>query len=198
MKVKIVLEPTHSKQWPKLKLTVRDNVIFDGFCEPNNGKFFSWKIYLEDSNLQKQNSIVIEHYDKQGSDTVCDNEGNVISDRAIILKSIEFDDMSVPEVLLYNQKFYPDWPDQPEYTRNDLYFGYNGKYIFNFADNSKKMYYNFLLEKEFMANMNNKKLIQLPNGEEIESFEFNGKLVSGSAKQTIDLEDLYKRVMNES
>ena len=198
MKVKIVLEPTHSKQWPKLKLTVRDNVIFDGFCEPNNGKFFSWKIYLEDSNLQKQNSIVIEHYDKQGSDTECDQEGNVVSDRAIILKSIEFDDLTVPEVLLYNQKFYPDWPDQPKFITNDLYFGYNGKYIYEFGNDSWKLYYNNLLKKELLANIHNKQLIQLPNGEEIESFEFNGKLVSADAKESVSLQELYERVINEN
>ena len=198
MKVKIVLEPTHSKQWPKLKLTVRDNVIFDGFCEPNNGKFFSWTIYLEDSNLQKQNSIVIEHYDKQGSDTECDQEGNVVSDRAIILKSIEFDDLTVPEVLLYNQKFYPDWPDQPKFITNDLYFGYNGKYIYEFGNDSWKLYYNNLLKKELLANIHNKQLIQLPNGEEIESFEFNGKLVSADAKESVSLQELYERVINEN
>ena len=122
----------------------------------------------------------------------------LIKIRAIILKSIEFDDLTVPEVLLYNQKFYPDWPDQPNFITNDLYFGYNGKYIYEFGNDSWKLYYNNLLKKELLANIHNKQLIQLPNGEEIESFEFNGKLVSANAKESVSLQELYERVTNEN
>ena len=60
------------------------------------------------------------------------------------------------------------------------------------------MHFQNLLDKELIANINNKKIMQLPNGEEVESFEFNGKAVSGNEKNTATIEDLYQKVINES
>ena len=56
------------------------------------------------------------------------------------------------------------------------------------------MYFQHLLDKEMIANFNNKKEMQLPNGQVVETFEFNGKEVSGDEKDTATIEDLYQRV----
>ena len=196
MKIKITIEPFYSLNWPMVKIQVKDHKIYNGLCKPNEGKYFVWNVHLE--NVDQSNTIEITHFGKKGKETILDTEGNIVSDRAIALKSLEFDDMRVPDVILYQNKFYPDWPDQPEFITNNLYFGYNGTYKFNFLENPHKMYFQHLLEKELIANINNKKIMQLPNGEEVESFEFNGKSVSGHEKEKTTIEDLYQSVINES
>ncbi len=60
------------------------------------------------------------------------------------------------------------------------------------------MYYKKLITKEMLANTHNKQIMTLPSGEEIESFEFTGKLVSGSQKESITLDELYKIVNDEN
>jgi len=196
MKIKITIEPFYSLRWPMVKIKVKNYDIYEGVCKPNEGKFFVWHVHLE--NVDQSNTIEITHFDKSGRETILDDEGNIVSDRAIALKSLEFDDLRVPDVILYQNKFYPDWPDQPEFITNNLYFGYNGTYKFNFLENPQKMHFQNLLDKELIANINNKKIMQLPNGEEVESFEFNGKAVSGNEKNTATIEDLYQKVVNES
>ena len=56
------------------------------------------------------------------------------------------------------------------------------------------MYFKNLLLKEKLANKYNKKIIQLPSGKEIESFEFNGIMVDSEKKDSVTIEDLYKAV----
>ena len=195
MKIKIVIEPTFSKKWPNLDIHINDEKYFTGECRPNTDKHF---IYEADIDKPKdQNILKITHRDKHGNDTVVDKEENIVSDRAIILKSLEFDSLKVPEVILYESKFYPNWPGQPEYTTNNLYFGFNGTFEFLFSSDTQRMYFTHLLQKEMIANTNNKKEIQLPNGQVMETFEFNGKQVGGDEKETVTIEDLYQRVVNE-
>ena len=196
MKVKIIIEPTFSNNWPNLRLEINQEEMFNGFCKPNKENYFVW--YEDVSNLLEENILKITHYNKKGQDTIVDDEGNIQKDRSIILKSIEFDNMSVPDVILYDQKFYPDWPGQPTYIKNNLYFGYNGTYVFKFQKNSKIMYYQNLIQKEMLANINNKKILTLPSGEQIESFEFNGKFVDSAKKDSVTIDDLYQAVTNEN
>ena len=90
MKIQIIIEPTFSKQWPKLRLRLNDTDWFNDFCKPNEGKHFVLTMYPEEINLKHSNTIAIKHYDKSGDDTIVDEEGNIEKDRAIILKSISF------------------------------------------------------------------------------------------------------------
>tara|TARA_B110000211_G_C14039815_1_gene536262 strand:- start:68 stop:658 length:591 start_codon:yes stop_codon:yes gene_type:complete len=196
MKIKITIEPSFSVKWPTLEICINGKQLYDGVCEPIHKNYFIWNCDLED--VHPKNVLEIKHKDKKAKETQTDDEGNITADRAIMLKNLEFDDLSVPEVVLYNNRFYPDWPEQPEYIVNNLYFGFNGSYIFEFSNNSKKMYFNNLLRQEHIANRNNKKIIQLPNGETVESYEFNGELVDGNQKDTITIEQLYQRVINEN
>jgi len=195
MKIKIIIEPFYSFNWPCVKIDVNENVLYEGICKPNIGKYFEFE--KEVKNTHEKNVLQITHYNKKGQDTVVDDEGNIVSDRALFLKSLIFDNLNVPDVILYQSKFYPNWPGQPKFITNNLYFGFNGTYEFEFSNNSNKMYYEHLLQKELIANINNKKVIHLPSGEKVESFEFNGKLVSGNKKETATIEDLYQSVINE-
>lgn len=195
MKIKITVEPFYSIKWPMLEIKLNNISVFNDICEPNHSKFFIKEIYLEEVN--DINLLEITHYDKKGKETILDDDGNTVSDRAIMLHSIEFNELKVPEIILYKNRFYPNWPGQPAYTTNNLYFGFNGTYEFTFGPDSEKMYFEYLLEKEKLANINNMKLITNPDGSVVESFEFIGKLVDSNKAESITIDELYNQVQNE-
>ena len=104
------------------------------------------------------NALIIEHYDKHDQDTVLDEQGKIILDRAIEIVSIKIDEFDQPWHVLYTKKFYPIWPshmiDKPEYIVGSLYLGFNGKYVFDFPAKIEKAYYDSLWEQE--RDLNNK------------------------------------------
>ena len=200
MIVKIVIEPKRSVRWPKLKLVINEEVIHDDFCIPNNQNYF-----VIEHNLKiprHENIISLTHFDKDGKETIVDNEGETISDRALILKSIKIGDHAVPEVILYDKMFNIQYtqkqlqedPNREIAVKNNLYFGYNGTYEYRFGDDAQKHYYQNLIEKERLANIANKKTITRPDGRTVEAFEFTGKLVESGQKEAMTIEELYKIV----
>jgi hypothetical protein len=150
------------------------------------------------------NRLSIEHYGKEGKETLVDDEGEIISDRAVILRSITLDGYAVPEVVLFDKPFYVNWTskqkkeniDRPESIRNNLYFGHNGIYNYEFGKDTQKHYYLNLIEKERLANIANKKEIMRADGKVVEAFEFTGKLIEGSEKALITIKELYTKVQN--
>jgi len=205
MIIEIAIEPSRSVRWPKMKLCVNDQVLHDDFCRPNTKN----NLFVLSHNLTdpfEQNTISITHYDKDGKETVVDSNGDTLSDRALILKTIKIDGEQVPEVVLYDKEFIIDWtikqmnenPNRPATIKNNLYFGYNGTYKYCFGNDSQKNYFENLIEKERLANIANKKIIVGPDGKEREAFEFTGKLVDGAQQVTADITDLYKQIKNGS
>ena len=135
-----------------------------------------------------------------------DTNGDIVSDRALILKTIKIDGEQVPEVVLYDNKFTVDWTtkqinentNRPATIKNNLYFGYNGTYKYCFGNDSQKHYFENLIEKERLANIANKKIIVGLDGKEREAFEFTGKLVDGAQQVTATITDLYNQIKNGS
>lgn len=203
MNITVKIEPTFSFEWPMLKIKINDKIVFNGECKPNKQKYF---IFKTDIQTVDKNILEIEHYNKKGKETVVDEHDEVISDKAIILNSIALDDFIIPTLILHHRPFYVNWTkeqikedyDRPEVIENNLYFGYNGTYKFEFCNNSAKEYYRCLLEKEHIANIHNKKEMVGPDGETIEVFEFTGAMVDSKQKETITIDQLYERITNES
>ena len=200
MKLEIKIEPTFSVKWPKMRLKFNDETLHDGYCEPNDDVYF---VMVHDTNeVLANNTISIEHYDKDGKETVLNDDGDTITDRAIILRSIKLDEHQVPEVILFDQPLHIKWterqmrdhPDRPDKIKNSLYVGHNGTYTYQFSDDSVKQHYVNLIEKERLANIANKKEIVRPDGKVVEAFEFTGKLVDSEEKESITIAELYKRV----
>ena len=205
MIIEIAIEPSRSVRWPKMKLCVNDQVLHDGFCHPNiKTNLFVISHVL--TNPLELNTISITHYDKDGKETIVDANRDIVSDRALILKTIKIDGEQVPEVVLYDKEFTVDWttkqmnenPNRPAAIKNNLYFGYNGTYKYCFGNDSQKHYFENLIEKERLANIANKKIIVGPDGKEREAFEFTGQLVDGAQQVTADITDLYNQIKNES
>ena len=152
--------------------------------------------------IEKQNQIVIEHHGKSGRETLINPDGDIISDRALILKSIRIDDSYVPEVILHDKPFKINWTneqlkenkDRPEHVKDNLYFGYNGVYKFTFSNDSTREHFINLIEKERIANVRNKKEIVRPDGKTVEAFEFTGTLVDSNKVVTVTIEQLFNRI----
>ena len=204
MKIEIKIEPTFSIKWPKMRLKFNDETLHDGYCEPNDGVYFTVKHHADE--VLSDNTIYIEHYDKSGKETVLNNDRDTITDRAIILRSIKLDDHQVPEVILFDHPLYIKWTerqmrdhiDRPSTIKNSLYFGHNGTYTYRFGNDSMKQHYMNLIEKERLANIANKKEIVRPDGRVVEAFEFTGKLVDSEEKESMTIEELHNRVQNAS
>jgi len=79
---------------------------------------------------------------------------------------------------------------------NNLEDGING--LGPLLDYAKIIYNKNLIQKKMLANINNKKILTLPSGEQIESFEFNGKFVDSAKKDSVTIDDLYQAVTNEN
>ena len=204
MKVKIKIEPTFSIKWPNLRYTINNKTIFDGECKPNDEKYFVIETDITNF-IEKQHQIVIEHHGKSGRETLINPDGDIISDRALILKSIRIDDSYVPEVILHDKPFKINWTneqlkenkDRPEHVKDNLYFGYNGVYKFTFSNDSTREHFINLIEKERIANVRNKKEIVRPDGKTVEAFEFTGTLVDSNKVVTVTIEQLFNR-MNDN
>ena len=198
MIIKITLIPHKSLSWPNVKILLNHNTLLDQVLTPNNNKFFIFE--KEINSLNDTNILIIEHYNKRNSDTIVDNNKDIIRDKAIELIAISFDNVDIPKVVLYDNKFYPDWPtniikehngNPPKFITNNLYFGFNGKYEMTFSKNYKSWYFEQLMKKERMSNKANQELMTLPSGEVIETFEFAGKTLKANETGNLTINDLY-------
>lgn len=203
MIIEFTFLPHFNYTWPKAKIIINSKVFFDGDCQKNDGDKFFLKVNVEDEELSDNNILVIEHYNKNNKETTSRNN-EIIKDKALELVSIKLDDFAIPDVILYSQKFFPNYPKNllkknseevlPEFITNNLYFGFNGKYILEFKKDIKKWYYEILILKEKMANKNNQELITLPSGEVIETYEMVGKTIDASKKEEVSIDALYEMV----
>jgi len=119
-----------------------------------------------DADLQDNNQLSIEHFGKTNQDTICDETGQIISDRAAELVSITIGKYEIPRNILFKQPFEVKWPENliedaerenqtlPSCLYNNLYFGFNGTYTFDFAEDLRKDYYYYFWQMERDANHN--------------------------------------------
>ena len=63
MKIQVRIEPTFSLKWPKVHLKFNNYTLYNGLCEPNSGKYFSFNLITP--TIDKLNSIKTgNHTDK--------------------------------------------------------------------------------------------------------------------------------------
>ena len=202
MHIQISFISHFNNKWPCARISINEKIIFEGFCIGDDNDNFDVKAEVSDEYIKDINVLKIEHFDKKNNDTKEEN-GEIVKDRALELKSIGIDKISIPEIVLFNQKFYPLYPknffeDQnnapPKFLTNNLYFGFNGHYIIEFKKDIRKWYFEKLLEKEMIANLNNQEFITLPNGNTIEVFEMSGKKLRSDKEENFTISDLYKMI----
>ena len=196
LKIKLRANFTKTKQ-PSVKISVNDLILCDEVITQVEKEYF-FKFEPKENNI-----LSIEHYNKENSATVVDQNGNIVEDLSIELISIEFDDIKILETVLYNMPFCIKWPDNlvedyksksetpPEYITNNLYFGFNGTYKFDFSNNIVVEYYKQFWIDETQAHQNQ---TLSDNGREI--FKRMGETVEINKDSDFTIHDLKRMVMN--
>lgn len=199
MNLKIKLKANFAKdKKPSIKISVNNAVLYNGLVDYNE------KEYSFDVEPIQQNQLTIEHYNKQNNDTIADENGNIVEDLSVELVSIDIDNVKILETVLYNMPFYVDWPDNliedfknkgedvPEYITNNLYFGFNGIYKFDFSNNIVLEYYKQFWFDETQAHKNQ---TLSDNGHEI--FNRMGETVEINKDSDFTIHDLKRMVIND-
>ena len=148
-----------------------------------------------------QNVLSIEHYNKTNQDTIVDDSNNIVSDLSIELLGITIDNNSILHTVLHTMPFYVNWPENivsdyhkknetpPEFITNNLYFGFNGTYKFEFTDNSDIDYFTTFWLDESQAHANQ---TETADGEEV--FKRMGETVTISKDSDFTIHDLKRMV----
>lgn len=119
VKIVINLQGTFCNNWPCGQVDINGNTVF-------NGQIKDEQLIEFCLSCQDHGSIVITHYDKQNGDngiwdTKIDEDGNILEDRAIIIKDIVINDVSIVEYI-------QQWPliDDAGKSHTTTYIGFNG------------------------------------------------------------------------
>ena len=152
-------------------------------------------------NPLSQNVLSIEHYNKTNDDTIVDANNNIVADLSAELLDITIDNNSILQTVLHSMPFYVNWPENivsdyheknetpPEFITNNLYFGFNGIYKFNFTDNSDIDYFTTFWLDEAQAHVNQ---TETADGEDV--FNRMGEIVTISEDSDFTIHDLKRMV----
>lgn len=159
MEVKLRLKGSKSTNWPTCKIVINDFEYYDGEIEGEQTLHFT----IQPKEL---NVLQIIHYGKQNSDTIVNEEQQIIADKSLELQGITLDHVKIMTVNLYNCPFYVQWPaskireyfrkglEPPTMLKQQLYFGFNGTYEFTFNGDICKEYFNQFWLDECQSNEN--------------------------------------------
>ena len=179
---------------PKVRLSVNDTVYVDTEISEINEHTLNIQPLL-------QNVLSIEHYNKTNDDTIVDDSNNIVADLSVELLDITIDNNSILHTVLHTMPFYVNWPENivsdyheknetsPEFIINNLYFGFNGIYKFNFTDNSDIDYFTTFWLDEAQAHVNQ---TETADGEEV--FERMGEIVTIAKDSDFTIHDLKRMV----
>lgn len=202
MKITLELYGHYSNSGPVCLIQVNDQTLYNGTLEQGTN--------VMEFNIQSLdlNTLRIHHLSKSNEDTVVDNDGNIIADKAIELKSLCIEQIKILDTVLYNKPYYVQWPDNleqdflnrgetvPQYIKNTLFFGFNGYYEFDFVGDFLKQYYRQFWENEDQAHNNQTKLISV-DGEQVELFDRFGEETAVDQVFDLTIHDLARMIQDE-
>jgi hypothetical protein len=114
---------------PNFRIHFNDRLLDrqDNYLEDHYSRTFELDV------TEVNNKIVIEHLGKSPKDTIVKKDV-VVADVAIRLVDIKFNRVSCHPVDLHENYFYPtNWRyELKDKIKNNLYFGYNGRYEYRF------------------------------------------------------------------
>jgi len=198
MNIKIILS-AHNQ--PTIRISVNNIVYFDSVLH-------SQLTEIEfDADIQDSNQLAIEHFGKTNHDTICNEAGQIISDRAAELVSINIGKYEIPKNILFKQPFAVRWPENlvedaerenrtlPGCLYNNLYFGFNGIYTFDFSGDLRKDYYYYFWQMERDANHN---LQMVDESSNTGYFEAYGMKLEINKSFNLTIHDLKYIIENQS
>jgi hypothetical protein len=195
MEIKIKLRGNCANgKFPKVRLSVNNVVYVDAEISEISEHTLTIDPLL-------QNVLSIEHYNKTNDDTIVDDSNNIVDDLSVELLGITIDNNSILHTVLHTMPFYVNWPENiiadyqekdetpPKFITNNLYFGFNGVYKFNFTNNSDIDYFTTFWLDEAQAHANQ---TETANGEEV--FKRMGETVTISKDSDFTIHDLKRMV----
>ena len=195
MEIKIKLRSNRANgKSPKVRLSVNNVVYVDAEISEISEHTLTIDPLL-------QNVLSIEHYNKTNDDTIVDDSNNIVADLSVELLGITIDNNSILHTVLHTMPFYVNWPENiiadyqekdetpPEFITNNLYFGFNGVYKFNFTNNSDIDYFTTFWLDEAQAHANQ---TETADGEEV--FKRMGETVTISKDSDFTIHDLKRMV----
>ena len=195
MEIKIKLRGNRANgKSPKVRLSVNNVVYVDAEISEISEHTLTIDPLL-------QNVLSIEHYNKTNDDTIVDDSNNIVADLSVELLGITIDNNSILHTVLHTMPFYVNWPENiiadyqekdetpPEFIINNLYFGFNGVYKFNFTNNSDIDYFTTFWLDESQAHANQ---TETADGEEV--FKRMGETVTISKDSDFTIHDLKRMV----
>lgn len=198
MKIKIKLS---SYNQPTVRIAVNRVVYFDSALHTQLTEIEF------DADIQDHNQLSIEHFGKTNRDTICNEEGQIISDRAAELIGVTIGKYEIPKNILFKQPFAVKWPENlvknaekenrtlPDCLYNNLYFGFNGTYTFDFAKDMRKDYYYYFWQMERDANHN---LQMIDEASNTGYFEVYGMKLEINKAFNLTIHDLKYIIENQS
>jgi len=196
VKIKIVLSGNSSRNRPPdAEIRINHVVVYrgavDGYCS-----------YIAEIAVNKDLArIDIIHQNKVNEDTVTNELGEILADRSLELRSIELNEVPVSTTVLYNMPFFVEWPDNiqqdyisrgeqtPESISNTLYFGFNGRYQFEFLTDPDLERFRQLWLDEEQAHRNQTMTV---DNEEV--FDRYGDLVKTTQDFNLTIHDLREMI----
>ena len=158
MNINIRLAAHKSTQYPWVRILVNDQEYYNNQLDAD-----TVELDFDCNNIADSNLLTIEHHSKTNRDTIVE-QGKIVADRAIELLELTIDGYLVPRNILYSKHFYPVWPQNlineaatqgrtmPESIDKNLFFGFNGRYLFNFSQDFRQEYFNYYWIMEKSAN----------------------------------------------
>ena len=186
---------------PNIRIAVNDIVYFDSVLH-NRLTEIEFDAAILDSN-----QLTIEHFGKTNQDTICDESGKIVADRAAELIEITIGQYQIPTNILFKKPFRVQWPTNliedaerenrtlPECLYNNLYFGFNGTYTFDFARDLRKDYYYYFWQMERDANHN---LQMVDESSNTGYFEAYGMRLEINKSFNLTIHDLKYIIENQS
>ena len=134
---KIGLSGTFHSKRPAYSVSISGKNYVSGSVEAASDEMF----YVEfDAEFVEDQEYVLEIRlgNKESSDTIQDDDGNIVNDLLLNIKSIEIDDIDIGALIWSKSTFYPDKPQKfngaviQELT-NCVNLGWNGTYTIKFT-----------------------------------------------------------------
>lgn len=151
------------------------------------------------------NSLEIVHKNKTNQDTVVDSQGVIVEDRSVELKKLTINGQQVKDTVLYNSPFFVEWPENiiedyknqgletPVFIKNTLYFGFNGKYVYEFMADSRRDYFRQLWLDEVQAHQN-QQIVE----DGVEKFNRYGEKVNTDQEFNLTIFDLANLIRDDN
>lgn len=127
IKFHISLSGEYATEAPQARVKINDKIVFEN--KVTETAFIS---FSEEFDNESDNQLSIELFNKKSEHTEIDEQGNIVKDSVIKIKSVLIEDIEIHNNFSVNQeKFYYEHSGQQHQLYDTL--GVNGKAVINFS-----------------------------------------------------------------